>query len=744
MKVVRIRDPFRLNDWGIVSFLGVVLGVQLLVWLTLVLEENGAGIPLLRQVIGFVYLTWIPGIILLRILRVHRIGAIETLLFSVGLSLAVVMFLGFAMNTVYPMLDLLRPIAEGPLLITFTVFVFAGAVIAYIVDREYNQPEYITLGDAFGWPVFLFALLPFLAILGAWLVNNYRVNTLLFIMLAVVAIVPVLVAFRRIVPERYYPFVIWTVALALLLHTSLISNHIWGWDINQEFYISNLVVQNQAWDFSIYSNINAMLSIVMLAPIYSLVCNIDIVWVFKIIYPLLFSLTAPGIYMIAHRQSYDRIAFYGTFFFVSFFVFFTEMLQVARQEIAELFLVLIALLIINKDLNKIKKYLLLIIFSFSLAVSHYGLSYLFMITLVLAWVILVVSELGSLNRIRDRISRSFDWEKRGYGPVFRPRHAGERAITLDYVLLFFIFALGWYMFISSSSALNSITGLAMEFSNSMVSGFLDPETSEGLSIIVTSATTPLHQVGKYIQLISQFFIFFGILSLLLKPQKMDLGGEYFAIDREYFAISLVNFAIAAAGVVLPFFSSALNTTRLYQITLIFLAPFFVIGIIEAFKFLRSLLRSREIDLTGETATRTIAAFLCVFVLFNSGFVYSALNDDPTSIALDDRIDYPRFNTQEIAGARWVHAVGNRTINSDTPRAVVLEGFVGTMARKMPIEPAQVRKNSYVYLGTYNVLAEKLSFTQVSQTSSRRVYQDIGPYTVRRGVVYDNGGARVYE
>jgi uncharacterized membrane protein len=448
--------------------------------------------------------------------------------------------------------------------------------------------------------------------------------------------------------------------------------------------------------------------------------------------------------VIARRQSYDRVAFYGTFFFITFFVFYQEMLQVARQEIAELFLVLIALLLINKDLNKMRKYLLLIVFSFSLAVSHYGLSYLFMVTIGLAWVILVVSELGSFNRIRDRFSPLFDWEKRGYGPNFRPRHAGERAITLDYVLLFFIFALGWYMFISSSSALNSITGLALQFSDNMVSGFLDPETTQGLSIIVTEATTPIHQFGKYLQLGAQFFIFFGIVSLLLKPQKMDLGGEYFAIDREYFAVSLVNFALAAAGVLLPFFSSALNTTRLYQITLIFLAPFFVIGVLEAFRFLRRVFRSTELDLSGETATRAIAAFLCIFVLFNTGFIYSALGVDPTSIALDDRIDYPRFNPQEIAGAEWLHAVGNRTINSDTPRAVVLEGFVGKMARKMPADPSQVRKNSYIYLGTYNVLTQKLSLVRVNEVVRVKVYTDIGPFTARRGIIYDNGGARVYE
>jgi uncharacterized membrane protein len=733
-----------MNDWGIISFLGVVLGIQLLLWGVLVLEENGAGVPLLRQLVGFVYLAWVPGILLLRILRVHRIGAVETLICTVGLSISSVMFLGFIMNTVYPVLDILKPISESSLLISMTIFVFIGCIIAYIVDHGFDQPEYITTEETFGWPVFLFSLLPFLAIFGSWLVNNYRINSILFVLLAAIAIVPVMVAFRKMIPERYYPFMIWTIALALLLHTSLISNHIWGWDINQEYYISNLVVNNAAWDFSIYSNINAMLSIVMLAPITSIICHIDIVWVFKIVYPFFFSLAAPGMYVVIRRQSYDRVAFFGTFFFITFYVFFTEMLQVARQEIAELFLVLIALLIINKDLNKVKKYIILIIFSFSLAVSHYGLSYLLMIVLGLAWFILVVSELGSFNRIRDRVSMIFDWEKRGYGPNFRPRHAGERAITLDYVLLFFIFALGWYMFISSSSALNSITGLAVQFSNNMVEGFLDVESTQGLSIIVTEAATPLHQVGKYIHLVTQFFIFFGILSLLVRPQKMGFGGEYFSIDREYFSVSLVNFSLAAAGVILPFFSSALNTSRLYQITLIFLAPFFVIGVVEAFRFLRRVLSRTELDFSSDNAIKAIAAFLCIFVLFNTGFVYSALGDEATSIALDTGLDYPRFDSQEIASAKWLHTVGNRTIQSDSPRAVMLEGFVGPMARKIPADPSAVRRNTYVYLGTFNVLTEKLSLTRINEAVRVKTYSDIGPYTVRRGLVYDNGGSRVYE
>jgi uncharacterized membrane protein len=75
---------------------------------------------------------------------------------------------------------------------------------------------------------------------------------------------------------------------------------------------------------------------------------------------------------------------------------------------------------------------------------------------------------------------------------------------------------------------------------------------------------------------------------------------------------------------------------------------------------------------------------------------------------------------------------------------MLEGFVGTTARKIPTDLSQLRRNTYVYLGTFNVLTEKLSLLQLNKASRVKVYSDIGPYTVRRDMVYDNGGARVYE
>lgn len=54
------------------------------------LAALGFDIPILRQIVGFIFLTFVPGVLILRILKIHNIGLIESLLCSVGLSLAFV------------------------------------------------------------------------------------------------------------------------------------------------------------------------------------------------------------------------------------------------------------------------------------------------------------------------------------------------------------------------------------------------------------------------------------------------------------------------------------------------------------------------------------------------------------------------------------------------------------------------------------------------------------------------------
>jgi len=95
-----MNNPIQMNDWCIRKFLIFILSLQLAMWGTIGLDAINIQIPIIRPIIGFIYLTFIPGISILRILRLHNIGNIETLLYAVGLSLTTIMFTGFLMNII--------------------------------------------------------------------------------------------------------------------------------------------------------------------------------------------------------------------------------------------------------------------------------------------------------------------------------------------------------------------------------------------------------------------------------------------------------------------------------------------------------------------------------------------------------------------------------------------------------------------------------------------------------------------
>lgn len=139
-------------------------------------------------------------------------------------------------------------------------------------------------------------------------------------------------------------------------------------------------------EFKHFSNVNAMLSVVMLAPIFSILYNIPLIWIYKIIYPILFSLVPIGLLKVFQKQTNDKVAFLSCFYFISILTYYSEMISLARQQIAELFLVIIIVVMLDENLTLTNKAIMYTIFGFSLAVSHYGLYYLFIFSLLLLYI----------------------------------------------------------------------------------------------------------------------------------------------------------------------------------------------------------------------------------------------------------------------------------------------------------------------------------------------------------------------
>ena len=109
-----LNNPLQMNDWKFGRFIKLIIIIQFLMLVVEALNLKNINIPIITQLIGFVYLTFIPGYLILRILRIHQMGSIKSLLFAVGLSLLSVMFIGFLANMILPFIGISSPLTIFP------------------------------------------------------------------------------------------------------------------------------------------------------------------------------------------------------------------------------------------------------------------------------------------------------------------------------------------------------------------------------------------------------------------------------------------------------------------------------------------------------------------------------------------------------------------------------------------------------------------------------------------------------
>ena len=749
---MQINNPFQINDWEIKKFLKVVLAIQFVLWGAIGLDAVGLQIPILRQLIGFVYLTFMPGIIILRILKLHKLGNIETILYTVGLSIATLMFTGLLINAVYPFFGISRPISTMPLIITISVVVLILCVISYVRDKDFSEPHFIDVGAVLSPPALFLCLIPFLAIFGTYLVNFQHSNTLLMFLIVIIAVIAILIGFDKFIPKNLYPLAVFVIAISLLYHYSLISMYLTGWDIHAESYLANLVMIAGQWDSAIPSTVNAMLSIVMLVPIFSDICSMSFTWVFKIIYPFLFSLVPLGLYRVFQKQTDDKIAFLACFFFVSFAEFFTEMLSLARQEICELFLVLLILLMIAKDMNKIKRSFLFIVFGISLVVSHYGTSYVYMFCLIAAWLILISMDEPAIQKLRNNFYAKFSRYKNRIStsnPI--SSNVTGRTISSEFVLLFVVFALSWYLYVSSSSTFDAFVHIGDHVSNSIHTDLLNPKKVEGLDMMLAQPKSGLlHEINRVINYLNQIFIVIGCIVLLLKYRELKF-------ETEYAAFSMLNLAILFAAMAVPYLT-ALNITRTYHLALIFLAPFCVIGGITVFRFLSRIVKVSWTNKSVRTSLKALSVYFVIFFLFQIGFVYQVTEGYSGSISIgqegikehgDMKIKGIFYNCylpeQNVFSARWLSENWDDTTKVYVDRGAVLfllsYGMIGVEQREEIYDPARVRVDpkKYIHLRYFNVKYG------VMRSNVKDFYNitELSPILDEKNKIYTNGGCYIY-
>ncbi len=712
---MKILNPIQVNDWGFMSFSLYVIFFQLAFWCAIVLEYTKFEVLFLRQFVGMMNLIIIPGLLLLRIFRIHNIGNIKTLLFSIGLSISITMFGGFMLNSVLPLYGVFNPINESVIFVFYNAIILILLIIVYFRDKEFNDPSYINI-NLINIKLLLFLLLlPFLAFFSIYLFNYYDINIFVLLLIFLISSMSMLVCFN-LIKHNTFGIIIFLISFCLLFHRTLVSCNLWGYDIHVEYYFSNLVINSGYWNLRYVNNVNNMLSIAILAPLISLFCNISLMWVFKIIYPFVFAFMPLGIFYIYSKITTNKLAFLSTFFFMSVSAFFFELLQLARQQIAELYLVLLLIVIIDYSSKSKKGYLLYLIFSMSLVVSHYGVTYYLLFNLVLINILIFI--LIHLDY------EKFKYQSRNFMPI-------------KYIIIFILFTLLWYMYMLNSISFRSFINISYNILIEMYN-FLDPSAVQGLSLITKQLYSPVYRILRILHLINQFFIFLGVISTILNKNLKN--------KMQYFTLfALINLFIDIAGLTIPNFSNSISTIRLYHFTLFFLSPFCVFGGILFIDNVSKFIPNKNVN-----SLKLLSIFYAIFLLFTSGFINEIVGDVPLSISLSKDIDYPIFSCMELRSAKWLSNLksdDDRLYADSIGYLLLYQTDYGDVSRYLSTMK-KIQNNSCVFFRSKNIqgitadidLTGKISKVVNNNLNNSTFYNSV---IVNKNKIYSNLGSSIF-
>ncbi len=738
---MKISSPFQINDWEIKKFLIIVFSIQIAVLGLIILDAIGLHIPVMRQLIATIFLLFIPGTLILRVLNLHQLGNIETPLYAIGLSIAMLIMIGFFMSIIFPIFDVLRPISLTLLIIIINMTISLLSIICYIRDKDFNSPSYIEINDILSMPLMVLCLVPFLSIFGTYLMNSNHNNILQIILIVIVGLIAILIAFDKLIPIRLYPLTVFIMGLSLIFQRSLLGFSIWGGDILGEYYFANQVIQNSFWDSTATSNLAASISITLLAPILSEVLNLDLTWIFKIIYPFVFSLVPLGLYLIFQRYTNYKIAFLSCFFFISETSFYHVMPTLARQEIAEFFLVLL-LLTASARINEAIKAFFLILFAFAIILSHYALSSIYILICVLGG-LLVLSERIGLQKI---ISKIFDRNNDIKGKYFDNQGPLEKGFLFsqNFILFYIISVISWSMFIAGGHIFNILTIIGDQVLGGIIKEFGTRETTQALYIATMELSGWVEPVYRVAHIISMFLIGLGVLTLLSSYNGMKFS-------KDYIRLSIANFAILLTAIFVPYFGSTMQVGRIYDIVTIVLAPFFVIGGLMAFRIISRICQKIWSDEQTDFILKSLSIFLVLFLLVNTGWLNVVAREEQLparAFAIDSSVDFPLFKEQEILGAKWLFSRGelNYPLYIDMWRHGLINQFAlfEMHGIDFPKDASSMLPNSYIFLGSWNIMKDEVLGMRFFGVNAVSGYINSDQFIICRNKIFDNAGTYIYK
>ena len=698
-------------------------------------------IPVFRQIVGFAFLFIILGIILVNFLKLNLNNAVEKFVLPIGIGISCIMFFGFFINYICPLFEYNMPLSNtfiNSLFITIlSVFVFAVYFkkVNICLTTYFN---YFWLTSREKMLLILPIMLPAISVVGVYLMNIYSNNVLLMILFFLISIYSIFLMIYDPVLERIYPHIISLFSISIIIIMGLRSSHIIGVDVHSEYYIFQQTVLNERWQIFMNSTIDSCLSISILPTFYQLVLNINSEYIFKILYPIFFSISPLIIYNISNKFLDKKYAFLASLFFMSQLTFMCASAN-PRTTIAILFFLLSIMVLTSCEFNEASRKFLLIIFMLSSVVSHYSTTYIFFLIISLTWIgsiltnrILTLSTINIYNNSLDHFSSFFNFH-----------------LTIGMLLIFIICIFVWYSQITGYAFMSGVSFIMNVF-ESLNNFFILESRGEGVSSAFgygSQANSMPQKITFIFSWMSILFIAFGILSTILDyisifgaKKCIDTSGFITRnINIEFLILSIVCSSILVLSVALPGVFIGYSIDRAFCQIMGVLSTFFAIGGIK----ISGILHIKK-------PFFIILIVLIPYFLCASGFI-SEIYNIPSSINLNssgDIYDEQYVYDQEVFASKWLSSFYNNKTNvySDLHGIcrLISQGLINIKIHKNQIDEL-LEKKIYIHDG-YIYLRHRIIFQKIPLDKNNRpkmnIMDDYNRMLMQKSKIYSNNGSAI--
>ena len=660
-----------INDWPMRRFL-LLNGILIIAMVFFALARDLAGSVNYFGNAGFLViplLLFVPGAGILRLMRLHGIGMTRSALYSLGLSVLSLMILGAGLNSLHYLNIVERPLTLDYIVVAFCAFMLVLSILVMRRDMNFISSKINHKFDSTLFLTIAFAiLLPFVVIVATTVADFHGSRELMVYVVMAICLVPLVALSAK---TKHYELLVLSLSVALLFHRALMTDFLQGYDIFSEYSAASITTGQGWWNISeslgMYGGgANTALSIVTLCPMLTNLSGINTLQALKIVYPFIFAFVPLAIYKVVQSQLDNRAAFVGACLFMSYSAFYNLMIQLGKQEIAELFLVGILVVLTQEMVSRSNKRLLLYLFIAGIMLSHYAIAFLSIIMIVglviFYSILLVCRKWKSWRAEHERVS-FVGWGRSVIMDWFKAQR-DTQLITLEMVPLFIGFFLVWFTLTGSGVAL-SFMGLSPSSVQSIAAGTGSAGASnltqiDAVQSLLINSGTRLHNLDKFLVVSMQIITVIGVIFLL-----RNRGGRFSKVNDSFLLFGLVAAFVLLASYTIPGVSNSLYYGRVFSLTLLFLCGFLVVGVYAILNTTHIVVRGRKerrlkirLDLSN-ISIWTSTIFVVILLMSGIGIINNLTGEYNTNFSLDDKVSWAIYSDSDVSAARWASDIDHR-------------------------------------------------------------------------------------